>query len=206
MAKRSTAKKSNRFANLEIKSFLLPTTIIITVLLLGLFKDQFVAANVNGEQINRLELIRELENREGKRALENLISEELIMQEAKKRNMNISEEEINREISTIEKNIKAQGQNLDDLLALQGLTRQQLKDEIRVQLILKKLVGKAEVTDKEVDDYIEQNKDSIPADAKTEEVRNQAKSQLEQDKVNQKIQTLVQELRKNAKIKYLLKF
>ena len=206
MAKEPTAKKSNRFANIQVKSLLLPIVIVIAVLVLGLLKNQFVPASVNGEQINRLELVRELEKREGKRALENLISEELIMQEAKKRNINVSDEEISREIQSIEKNIKSQGQNLDDLLILQNLTREQLKKDIKVQLILKKLVGKVEVSEKEVDDYIEQNKESIPADAKTEEIKSQVKTQLEQDKVNQKIQSLVDELRKKAKVEYFLKF
>ena len=211
MAKKSKAIKSsvnlkNRLSKIELKNILTAVVVVIIVLVLGLLKNQFVAASVNGKQINRLELIRELEKREGKRALENLVSEELIMQEAKKKNINVSDEEINRELDVIEKSVTAQGQKLDDLLALQGLTRQQLGEEVKTQIILKKLVGKLEVTNKEVEDYIEKNKDSIPADAKMEEIKSQVKTQLEQDKVNQKIQSLVDELRKNARIEYLLKF
>ena len=214
MTKIQTSKKSSlsnfiNFTNLKslrLKDLILPTIIILIIILLGLLKDQFVAASVNGKQINRLELIQELEKKEGKRALENLVSEALIMQEAKKRNISVTNEEVDREIETIEKTIKDQGQNLDDLLTLQGLTRQRLKDEVRIQLILKRLVGKAEVTDKEVVEYIEKNNESIPADANMDEIKSQVKTQLEQDKVNQKIQSLVDELRKNAKIEYLLKF
>ena len=214
MVKIQTSKKfslSNftnftKLKSLRLKDFILPAIIILLIILLGLLKDQFVAASVNGKQINRIELIRELEKKEGKRALENLISEELILQEAEKRNISVTNEEVDREIGTIEKTIKNQGQNLDDLLTLQGLTRQRLKDEVRIQLILKRLVGKAEVTDKEVVEYIEKNNESIPADANMDEIKSQVKTQLEQDKVNQKIQSLVDELRKNAKIEYLLKF
>lgn len=214
MAKIQTSKKfslSNftNFTNLKslrLKDLILSAIIILIIILLGLLKDQFVAASVNGKQINRIELIRELEKKEGKRTLENLISEELVLQGAQKRNISVTNEEVDREIGTIEKTIKNQGQNLNDLLTLQGLTRQQLKDEVRIQLILKRLAGKAEVTDKEVDDYIEKNKDSIPADAKMEEIKSQVRTRLDQDKVNQKIQSLVDELRKNAKIEYLLKF
>src|SRR3990172_2625847 len=136
MAKKSKAIKSsvnlkNRLSKIELKNILTAVVVVIIVLVLGLLKNQFVAASVNGKQINRLELIRELEKREGKRALENLVSEELIMQEAKKKNINVSDEEINRELDVIEKSVTAQGQKLDDLLALQGLTRQQLKEEVR---------------------------------------------------------------------------
>jgi len=214
MVKIQTSKKfslSNftnftKLKSLRLKDFILPAIIILLIILLGLLKDQFVAASVNGKQINRIELIRELEKKEGKRALENLISEELILQEAEKRNISVTNEEVDREIGTIEKTIKSQGQNLDDLLTLQGLTRQQLKDEVRIQLILKKLVIKAEVTGKEVEEYIEKNNESIPADANMDEIKSQVKTQLEQDKVNQEIQSLVDELRKNAEIEYLLKF
>ena len=214
MVKIQTSKKfslSNftnftKLKSLRLKDFILPAIIILLIILLGLLKDQFVAASVNGKQINRIELIRELEKKEGKRALENLISEELILQEAEKRNISVTNEEVDREIGTIEKTIKSQGQNLDDLVTIKGLTRQQLKDEVRIQLILKKLVIKAEVTGKEVEEYIEKNNESIPADANMDEIKSQVKTQLEQDKVNQENQSLVQELRKNAEIEYLLKF
>src|SRR3989344_828144 len=190
MVKIQTSKKfslSNftnftKLKSLRLKDFILPAIIILLIILLGLLKDQFVAASVNGKQINRIELIRELEKKEGKRALENLISEELILQEAEKRNISVTDEEVDREIETIEKTIKDQGQNLDDLLTLQGLTKQQLKDERRILITLKKLVGKVEVIDKEVEDYIEKNKESIPADANMDEIKSQVKTQLEQDK------------------------
>ena len=206
MAKSSQAKKSNRFTGIKIKSLLLPIAIVIVVLALGLLKDQFVVASVNREQINRIELIRALEKKEGKNALEGIINERLIIQEAKKKKIIVSDNEINDEISKIEKSIKDQGQNLDDLLALQGLTKQQLKEEVKTQLLLRKLVGKVEVSDKEIYDFIEQNKASLPQDAKPEDLRSQAKAQLEQDKINQKIQSLVENLRKKAKIEYFLGF
>lgn len=213
MAKKRISKKKSllnfidftKLKNLRLKDLILPAIIILLIILLGLLKDQFVAASVNGKQINRIELIRELEKKEGRRTLENLISEELILQEAEKRNISVTNEEVDREIGTIEEAIKNQGQKLDDLLTLQGLTRQQLKDEVRIQLILKKLVVKTEITDKEVEEYIEKNNESIPADANMEEIKSQVRTQLEQDKVNQKIQSLVDELRKNAKVEYLLK-
>jgi parvulin-like peptidyl-prolyl isomerase len=206
MPKRKSASKTNFLSNIRLKSLLLPLSVVAVVILLGFLKNQFVAAKVNGEQINRLELVRELEKKEGQRALENLISQRLIMQEAEKRKVNVSDEDVNLEVAEIEKNVKDQGQNLDDLLSLQGLTRKQLGEEVRMQLILRKLAGKVEVTDKEVDDYIEQNKEAIPQDANMEEIKTQVRAQLEQDKTNQKIQSLMDKLRKEAKIEYLLKF
>lgn len=206
MAKKKTAKKSNVLSNIRLKNLFVALAIIIIIIILGLLKGQFVAASVNGEQINRLELVRKLEKREGKRALESLISEKLIMQEAKKKKISVSDEDINREIANIEKTIRDQGQNLDDLLKLQGLTRQQLREEVKIQLILKKLVGKVEVSDKDIENYIEQNKESIPTGLSEEEIKSQVKTRLEQDKVNQKIQSLVDEFRNKAKIEYFLKF
>ncbi len=205
MAK-STQIKTSRFANIELKSLILPIAIVIVVVLLGFLKNQFVIASVNGEQINRLEFLLSLEKKEGKRALEGIINERLIFQEAEKKNIKIDDGEINEEISKIEKSVKDQGQNLNDLLALQGLTRPQLKEEVKIQLMLRKLVGKVDVSDKEVADYMDQNKESIPKDANPDTIKGQVKTQLQQDKVNQKIQTLVDSLRKNAKIEYLHTF
>ena len=74
-----------------------------------------------------LATIRELEKAEGKRILDSLVTQTLITQEAKKRNVSATDGEIRDEIAKIEKNISDQGQKLDDLLAIQNLTRKQLE-------------------------------------------------------------------------------
>src|SRR4030066_771684 len=60
---------------------------LILVIVLGLMylaKGLFIAAVVNGRPVSRLTLIKNLEKAQGKTTLDNLITEELISQEAKK--------------------------------------------------------------------------------------------------------------------------
>lgn len=169
-----------------------------------LSKNQLIAATVNGEPITRLELIRDLEKRSGRQALESMVTQKLILQEAAKKKVDVSQKEANDEISKIEKEVSGQGQNLDLLLSQQNLNRAGLAEQIKLQLLLKKMVGKISVSEKEIADFIEQNKDAIGANAASEDVKKQAQQQLEQQKLNDKIQALIQDLQKKAKIEYLL--
>ena len=193
--------------NFQLKDLLLPAIVVVIVLLLGTFRGQFVVANVNGHQISRLDLIRELEKKDGKAVLETLVTERLILQEADKRKVTVSNSEVNSEIAKIEKSVSGQGQNLDVLLSQQGMTRGDLLKQVKIQLLLKKMVGQnITVTDKEINDYIDKNKDSLPAGTDPATLKPQIKTQLEQQKGNEKIQKIISDLQSKAKIEYLLKF
>jgi len=209
--KTSTAKKPQVKVSASVPAkkiqlkYLIPAIIVVVlVALLGVFRGQFVPATVNGDQVSRIELVRELEKKHGKTVLESLVTEKLITQEAEKRKVSVSNDEINKQVEQIEKSVKDQGESLDMLLAQQGLTRDDLIKQVMMQELLKKMIGKIEVTDKEVDDYLKQNQESIPTDAKIDELKPQIKEQLMQQKLNEKIQTFVAELQKKAKIEYLL--
>lgn len=207
MAKKTSIASGVGLSKLRLKDLVLPAVIVAVVILLGIFRGQFVVANVNGEQISRIELIRELEKAEGKRILDSLVTQTLITQEAKKRNVSATDGEIRDEIAKIEKNISDQGQKLDDLLAIQNLTRKQLEEQIRMQILLQKMVGEnIQVADIEVNDYIKKNKESLPEDANMDELRTNIGEQLKQQKLNEKIQELIQKLQKEAKIDYPFKF
>ena len=193
--------------NFQLKDLLIPAAIIVVALLLFLLRGQLVVATVNGRQISRLNLIRELEKKDGKTVLESLITEQLISQEAEKRKITLLDAEINKEISTIEKSVAKQGQNLDLLLTQQGMTRSDLLKQVKIQLLLKKMVGQnIIVTDKEINDYIDKNKASLPSGTDPATLKPQIKTQLEQQKANEKIQKLISDLQSKAKIQYLLKF
>ncbi len=193
--------------NFQLKDLLIPAAIIVVALLLFLLRGQLVVATVNGRQISRLNLIRELEKKDGKTVLESLITEQLILQEAEKRKITLSDAQVNKEISTIEKSVAKQGQNLDLLLTQQGMTRSDLLKQVKIQLLLKKMVGQnIIVTDKEINDYIDKNKASLPSGTDPATLKPQIKTQLEQQKANEKIQKLISDLQSKAKIQYLLKF
>jgi hypothetical protein len=193
-----------RTKHLPLSSFIIAAVLIGGLILIGFLKNNLVVATVNGEPVNRIELLLELEKRQGKEALNNLVTERLVLQEAKKRNLTVTTEEIDNQIADIEKNLESQGQKLDALLAAQNLTRADLKEQIEIQVLLKKLVGAINVTDKEIADFIEANREALPESTDQAQLESQVKMQLEQQKTGEKIQALVAELQQKAKIDYLL--
>lgn len=186
------------------KKFVIPAVLLVVLGLLYLFKGLFVSATVNGQPISRLSVIKELEKTGGKRTLDNLITKEIILQEGKKKNISITQKDLNEQLKTIEANLKEQGMTIDQALQAQGMSRKALNDELRIQLTVQKLVGdNIVVSDKEVTDYIEQNKEFLQSTNPDQAPdTNQIKEQLKQQKLQEKTQKYVEDLRKNAKISY----
>ncbi|MGB9706823.1 MAG: SurA N-terminal domain-containing protein [Microgenomates group bacterium] len=109
-----------------------------------LLKNELVVATVNGQPISRFTLIRELEKNSGKQALESLIGKTLILQEAKRQNVSVGQQEIDQEMKKLEENFKSQGQDLEQLLAFQGMTKASLEEQIRLQKTAEKLADSTE--------------------------------------------------------------
>lgn len=203
----SIEKEISSLKNISKFNVILILAIIIIIGLLYSFRSVLVAATVNGTPISRISEIKEAEKQSGKQALNVLITKALVSQEAEKRKIVVSQDEIDSEVKKIQSNLEKQGQNLDQLLAAQGMTRNDLTDQIKLQKMVEKMVGQdVKVTDKEINDYIEQNKASIPENMKPDEVKVNVKKQLTQQKLNEKIQTFIESLQKKAKIDYLVKF
>lgn len=183
---------------------------LITVVVFGLlfyFRGLFIVALVNGQPISRIAVVQTLEKRSGKQALETLITQTLIVQEAQKRNIDVSRAEINDLTKKIEDGFKKQGQNLDQALSIQGMTRKDLEGQLRIQKLVEKMLAKdVKITDKEVNDYIEKNKATLPEDLKADEATKAARQQLEQQKLSQKAQSFIENLQSKAKINYLVNY
>jgi len=185
--------------------FLIISFLVIIILTGGLyyFKNQFISATVNGQPIWRLSLIRELEKQSGEATLENLVTKSLILQEAKKQKVTISQEEIGQKMKELEDNFTSQGQNLEELLEAQNMTRDQLEEQIEVQLIIEKIVSQdVEVTDEEAADYFEANPDYFPEGSDLESVKEEIRQQLQQQKSSDLIQSWLDSLRSNAQVNY----
>ena len=185
--------------------------VVFLLLIIAFFsKSLFFAALVNGKPISRLSIIKDLEKRGGKPTLDALISRELILQEASKKKLRVTKEELDKRTKEIEKSTEKQGQKLDQLLTMQGMTREDFGDQLYVQLILEKiLIDKIKVTDKEIDDYLKK----LAEDPSVLEItptpapgRNEVRDQLRQDKLQKEAQTLVENLKKSAKIAYFVNY
>ena len=104
-----------------LKSKSLAPIIIVIVIIIGFalffgYQKYLVVATVNGQPISRLTVIKELENQGGKNVLETIITRELILQEAAKKNASANQNEINSELKKIEENVKSQGGTLEAAL------------------------------------------------------------------------------------------
>jgi len=181
----------------------------VVILAVGVFflKGLFVAALVNGEPITRLAVISELEKQGGKQTLSSLVNQVLILQEAKKKNVQVTQAEADASLKQIEDSLKAQGQNLDTALAMQGMTRKDLSLQLKLRALVEKLLAdKIKLTDKEIADYIEKNKDTFPAGMKEDEIKKSVTEQLKQQKLGSASQAWLAELNKNAKINYFVSY
>ncbi len=179
--------------------------LIIVIGTLYLARGLFVAALVNYQPITRLAVISELEKLYGADALDSLVTKSLIVQEARKQGITVAKEDVEGEIAEIEASLS--GQDLDSLLALQGMTRTDLEAQLKVQIMVEKLFSdKVQVTDEEVDQYLAENKDYFSEDLTEEELKDQAKSQLIQQKLSEEFQSWLADLRQNASLHYFVNY
>lgn len=170
------------------------------------FKGLVIAATVNGKPVSRLSIVQKLEKQGGKGTLDNLITETLIQNEAQKKGVSISDQEVDDEIKKIEVTVTQQGGTLDQALLQQGMNREMLKENIKTQKLVEKLLSdKLEITDEEVMAYLNENKTELPK-GNEEEAKNDIKDQLKQDKIQQEAGTWIESLKANADIKYFVNY
>lgn len=181
--------------------------VVIVLLLLYYFKGLLVAAVVNGKPIFRLTVVSDLEKQAGKEVLDSLITRNLLIQEAERRGIVVTEEDVNKEVKKVSDDVAAQGQKLDQLLEAQRLTMSEFRDRIRIQKIVEKMFEKEmQVSQTEIDKFVEENQETIPQDMSPEALREGAKQQLQQQKLNDLVQKLIARLKKEAQIKYFVTY
>lgn len=181
--------------------------LIILGILIYVLRGFFVAATVNGQPITRVQVVQELEKQSGKKTLDSLVTKTLILQEMEKKNITVTDAEVNAEVKKIEDALKQQGRTLSDALAQQGLSQADLREQLKIQKMIEKLFSKdVVVTDAEVIKYIEDNKEALPADQDPNTLKSTIKEQLKQQKLTTKFQTWLTEVQKKAKINYIVEY
>lgn len=165
--------------------------IAVLVLAIGvmLFNRFGIVAWVDNKPVTRMEFYKDLETRYGKDTLDQLIVEKLIREEAATKGINVTEEEINAEITKYE---TEQGgkEALAQILVSQNISESEFKDLVEFQLLRQKLFENGvTVTDEEVDQYIEQNKDALvdPENPQTASQEAQLKSEIRDQLIQQKV-------------------
>lgn len=217
VAKRSIVEETVNKVKAPRSSFKIPKKVYLYAFILllivagGYFaRKTFFVASVNGQMISRFTVIKDLEKQGGKKVLETVVLKTLIDQEAKKRKLTVTQDEVDKELLKIESNITSQGATLDTLLAQQGMTKSDLVSEIKLQLLVTKMVEKnVTVSDKEVDEYLASQNTQLSLDSTQPTPglnRVQAQAAVRQQKLQSEIQTFVAELKAKAKINYFINY
>ena len=200
-------KKPKSFIKRRGKLILVLLGIILFGSIVYYYRGLVIAASVNGNYISRLSVVKELEKRYGKQALDFLITQKLFDVEVSKNNIAISKQEIDNEINSISSDLQKQGQTLAAALAAQGMTESDLRNRVTMQKKLEKILAdKIAVADDEITNYIKTNKITFPKGTSTADGREQIRKTIFKNKLNQETNTWISALKARANIKYFVNY
>jgi len=182
------------------KKSIWPIIILLVALALWFLRSQIIVAMVNGKPITRFKLISELEKQGASQILDSLVTMELVNQAINEADIKVDDQEIADQMAEIEATLASQNQNLDDILAMQNLTREDIEKDIKLNLQVDKILAdKIQVTDEEVMEYFETNKEIL----NFEEMKKDIEAQVIQEKRSAAQQEWLETLRSEANIRYL---
>lgn len=170
-------------------------------------QDDSVAAEVNGEEIlmSDVEQIQQMAQQQGQQVdeatvAEQLVDQKLLIEEAKDRGLEVSTEEAE---DFVEESVSAQGMTLEDVKSQVGDEFSTLLEEQKEQLLIQKLLddegGNLTVTDEEIEEFYEENKQML-GNSSLEEVKPELEPMIEQQKQQEIITSLSEELKEDAEI------
>lgn len=181
--------------------------LIILVFLAYKNKDLFLAGMVDGQPIFSWELNSRMSARYGQQTLDEIINERLVLSEAAKKGITVTDKEIKDKIAEVEKSLGGQT-TLPDALKQQGLTMEEFQKQIKLRLVVEKtLADKVKVSEKEIDNYLTSNKDTIATYAGSESAsqRKYATDTLKQQKTSTEFEKWFNDLKAKAKISKFLR-
>lgn len=184
---------------LPSKKVLLIIILVILVLIGIIKKEWFVAALVNGSPITNFELQQRLNEQFRTQVLNQMIEEKIVLQEAKRQEVFVSDAEIQARIAQLEAKFGGP-QVLDNLLSQQGQTRKSIKNQLKVPIAVEKLYDReATFSAEEVDEYVKKNNRQLQStDSASQKL--EAATIIKQQRLNQIIRDKFQLLKQQAKI------
>ncbi len=232
-----TSTKKNKKTPKRRGGGVLALLALIVIIGLGVFyvqRNNSPVAMVNGEKITRSDyqkLVKELERNwqvgfeEGaypiaadseevqslikNEAMENLISQSLMLTAAREAGVQVSESEVNEVIDMYKASAGSEAAFREDLKAA-ALTESVLRDRIRTELIVRayvEMVTPAEllaVSDEEVQELYEMNSELIGDSMTLEEFSDVYTSEIEMSKLNEALEGILLDFRSRAEVEYLI--
>lgn len=182
-------------------SLIITSIVVISLLALYLASRYLVIAWVDNQPINRFELYNLLDKQFGAEIREQLITERLILSEARKRQLQVAKEEVAAEIDKVKQQPGGEEQ-LSQFLQAQGLTQVEFDKIVKVELLKRKMFGNdVQVSDDEVNKFIEGNKEQLPE--VTDKLKSNIKEQLKQRKISENYQNWLSETLQSARVSRL---
>lgn len=207
--KKTTPKNvvaEQKFSLPSVGNFRPPKVAYLAIVIIGLTlllvakKGWIIAATVNGSPMTNFEVLSKLNQQYRTQTLNQMINEKIILEEAKKNKVFITQKQIEDKISALEKNVGGK-ETLDNLLSQQGQTKEGLKDQLKIQLTIEKMYSsEASVSAEEAEKFIAQNKDSLQATDSAGQTQ-EATDFLKQQKLAKIFQEKFQQLKTAAQVK-----
>ncbi len=167
--------------------------------LLYLFSKWFIVALVDKVPVTRAQFYQELDKRYGKQIKEQLVVQQLVLNEAKKRGVTISQQEIEAEYKKVQDQVGAD--MLGNLLAQQNITDKDFRNQLKLQLLVRKMFGQGiNITDADIDKYLKDNQATQSAQTIDDKQKQQIRDQLTNQKVSQNFQSWLQQAQSSSRV------
>lgn len=160
-----------------------------------------ISAVVGMKPVWRHQVNQNLYKQGGKAEVDNEVTELLVKDELSREGIKVTDAEVTSKIESIKASLGA-GQDLNTLLAARGMTMDDVKRQLVLQMgIEKALASKVSVSDDEVATYIKSNGSFLSATTEAAK-KDEAMAALKQQKMQTSVSTWIEDLRSKAKIWY----
>lgn len=184
-----------------LKKKILIGVLLVFLVALSIYKKHwFVAAFVNNKPITTLELVIKLYGSYKAQALEGIVSERIVLDEARKRGVLPTVAEVDAKYGELVDRFGGEVA-FAGLLEQQGQKRATVRDQIKVQLAMEKMYSsEVSVSDGELKQFVDDNKQFLQAsDSATQKV--EAEKVLRQRKLSEIFSGKFEELKGKANVK-----
>lgn len=188
-----------------LKTILYAIVFLLAFSIIDLFvqylNNSYSVAVVNGVRISNKDFNERLQKAYGSTAVQAIIDEELILQEGKKNKINITNEQIQQELSTIEEQIGGKDA-LNQALVANNLTIEDLEKQIKIKLIKVEILKPTiTYTDEELQKFFDANKEYLyEENAEFEDRKNDVTTKYIEQQIDAAQSGWILQLRESSKI------
>lgn len=154
-------KKNGMMKHYLVSAALVLVAVAATIGIMIYLQNSQAVATVNNEKITRNEFYDAMKLQGGEHLLEQMVANKLVLQEAKKLGIEVTEEEIDEEIDRyIQEELFGDEDYFYAMLEQRGIPIEFVRDDIRVELTARKLIKhKNTISEEEIKEYFENNRE-----------------------------------------------